>query len=95
MNRIIILALGMLFTGCVQVPGRVDTPRNDAPDKSDIVELLEIQRIVHGFADEPAYCDLGFGAPMLYYFDTSCPDFQKTVASFQMAAGSKKTVSLQ
>jgi hypothetical protein len=55
---------------------------------------LEIQRVVYGFADKSAYYDLWFGAPMLYYFDTYYPDFQKAVASFQLASGTK-TASVQ
>lgn len=57
---------------------------------------LEIQRVVYGFVDKSAYYDIGFGAPMLYYFDTYYPDFQKAVASFQLSGGNnKKTASLQ
>jgi hypothetical protein len=55
---------------------------------------LEIQRVVYGFADKSAYSDLWFGAPMLYYFDTYYPDFQKAVASFQLSSA-PKTASVQ
>jgi len=55
---------------------------------------LEIQRVVYGFADKSAFYQLAFEAPMLYYFDTYYPDFQKAVASFQLNAGDKKTADM-
>jgi len=55
---------------------------------------LEIQRVAYGFADKSAYYDLWFGAPMLYYFDTYYPDFQKAVASFQLGSA-PKTANVQ
>ena len=194
MKPVITLLLVLLFVGCAQVPSRVDTPRNEGPDKSYTVELpigwikqatpdnatllasrngflleviaitkrpvkeafpkikkaatpemlpaelaeleiaqmksqdqftaaltvmenepaeiaghtgfrvgvryknnrgLEIQRVVYGFADKSAYYDIGYGAPILYYFDTYYPDFQKVVASFQLSDSNKKTTSLK
>ena len=55
---------------------------------------LEIQRVAAGFADKAAYYRLAFQAPMLYYFDTYYPEFQKTLASFQLAGSAKKTGSI-
>ncbi len=56
---------------------------------------LELQRVVYGFADKSAYHQMEFGAPTLYYFDTYYADFQKVVASFQLSAANKKTVSIE
>ena len=55
---------------------------------------LEIQRVTTGFADKAAYYQLAFQAPILYYFDAYYPEFEKTLASFQLAGGSKKTGSV-
>ena len=55
---------------------------------------LEIQRVTTGFADKAAYYQLAFQAPMLYYFDTYYPEFEKTLASFQLAGSAKKTGSM-
>ena len=55
---------------------------------------LEIQRVVYGFADKAGYYQMTFQAPMLYYFDTYYPDFQKVVASFQLVSGSKKAAGM-
>jgi hypothetical protein len=55
---------------------------------------LEIQRVVDGFADKAGYYHIAFQAPMLYYFDTYYPDFQKAAASFQLAGGDKKTARI-
>lgn len=55
---------------------------------------LEIQRVVYGFIDKTAYYQLAFQAPMLYYFDTYYPDFEKAVASFQLSAGNTKTAGV-
>jgi hypothetical protein len=52
---------------------------------------LEVQRVAAGFADKAAYYQLAFQAPMLYYFDTYYPEFEKTLASFQLAGNAKKT----
>jgi hypothetical protein len=56
---------------------------------------LELQRVVYGFADKSAYHRMEFGAPTLHYFDTYYPEFQKVVASFQLSAGNKKTVTVE
>jgi len=55
---------------------------------------LEIQRVTTGFADKAAYHQLAFQAPILYYFDTYYPEFEKTLASFQLAGSAKKTGSI-
>ena len=55
---------------------------------------LEIQRVAAGFADKAAYYRLAFQAPMLYYFGTYYPEFQKTLASFQLAGSAKKASSI-
>jgi hypothetical protein len=52
---------------------------------------LELQRVVYGFIDKTGYYQLAFQAPMLYYFGTYYPDFEKAVASFQLSGDSKKT----
>jgi hypothetical protein len=51
---------------------------------------LEIQRVVDGFADKAAYYQIAFQAPMLHYFGTYYPAFQKAVESFQLSTGNKK-----
>jgi hypothetical protein len=55
---------------------------------------LEIQRVVDGFTDKASYYQIAFQAPVLYYFDTYYPEFQKAVASFQLSTGTKKAASL-
>jgi hypothetical protein len=55
---------------------------------------LEIRRVVYGFADKAAYYQMTFQAPMLYYFDTYYPDFQKVVASFQLVSSSKRVAGM-
>jgi hypothetical protein len=52
---------------------------------------LEIQRVAAGFAEKAAYYQLAFQAPMLYYFGTYYPEFEKTLASFQLTGNAKKT----
>jgi len=54
---------------------------------------LEIHRVAAGFADKAAYYQVAFQAPMLYYFDTYYPEFEKTLASFQLTGNAKKTGS--
>jgi len=56
---------------------------------------LEIQRVAYGFAEKSDYYQVQFGAPTLYYFDRYYPDFQKTVASFQLSDSNKKTSALK
>ena len=48
---------------------------------------LELQRVVYGVADKSGYYRIAFEAPMLYYFDTYYPQFEKVVTSFQLAGG--------
>jgi len=55
---------------------------------------LSIQRVVDGFTDKVSYYRIEFQAPVLYYFDTYYPDFQKAVASFHLSNTNKKTASL-
>jgi len=45
---------------------------------------LEIDRVIYGFMDASSYYSIQYIAPKLYYFDRYYPDFEKSVASFQV-----------
>jgi hypothetical protein len=47
---------------------------------------VEMLREVVGATDKTHYCALTFLAPKLYYFEKYWPDFERTVASFKLAA---------
>lgn len=50
---------------------------------------LEIHRVIYGVADKSGYYRLEYESPKLHYFDKTYGDFEKSVASFRILAGSK------